>query len=57
MIKESEVLKRIAEAIHDADLPQLAQLHNEITNHPPIRSDEITDVGGCLTVHPSALES
>lgn len=41
MIKETEILERIGAAIDEADLPQLAQLHNDITNYPPISSDDI----------------
>lgn len=42
MIKESEVLERIAEAIDVMDVDQLAKLHNKITfGYKEINDDDI----------------
>lgn len=40
-IKESEVLERIGMCIDDADLDILAEIHNHVSNFPPITGDDI----------------
>ena len=46
MIKEKEVLERIAAAIDDMDWDDLARLHNQITNHKPLGFNSIEPTEG-----------
>ncbi len=45
-IKESDVLERIGAAIDELDMDGLADVHNNLTNHPYIRGDDIEPTEG-----------
>ena len=41
MFTDTEIENRIIEAVKEADIDSLSQIHKDITNYPPIEPEEI----------------